>query len=84
MLASQSDSFFATLALNKLTEWYIIANFWAIVFPYYASIMLNALGYLLCFKLCWHNRPGPISHDQYNYGLIFNADGDIAALLLAS
>ena len=21
--------------------------------------MLNALGYLLCFKLCWHNRPGP-------------------------
>ena len=22
--------------------------------------MLNAFGYLSCFKLCWHNRPGPI------------------------
>ena len=23
--------------------------------------MLNAFGYLSCFKLCWHNRPGPNS-----------------------
>ena len=22
--------------------------------------MLNSFDYLLCFKLCWHNRPGPI------------------------
>ena len=21
--------------------------------------MLNAFGYLLYFKICWHNRPGP-------------------------
>ena len=21
--------------------------------------MLDAFGYLSCFKLCWHNRPGP-------------------------
>ena len=21
--------------------------------------MLNAFGYLSCFKLCWHNWPGP-------------------------
>ena len=27
---------------------------------YYASIMLNAFKCLLCSKLCWHNRPGPI------------------------
>ena len=31
------------------------------VFPYYANIMLNAFGYLSCFKLCWHNWPGPNS-----------------------
>ena len=23
--------------------------------------MLNAFGYLSCFKLCWYNRPGPNS-----------------------
>ena len=27
---------------------------------YYASIMLDAFTHLLCSKLCWHNRPGPI------------------------
>ena len=27
--------------------------------PYHAGIMLDAFGYLLCFKLCWHNRPVP-------------------------
>ena len=27
--------------------------------PYYAGIMLDAFGHLLCFKLCWHNRPVP-------------------------
>ena len=24
-----------------------------------AGIMLDAFGHLLCFKLCWHNRPVP-------------------------
>ena len=28
---------------------------------YYASIMLNALTYLLCLKLCWHNRHMPMT-----------------------
>ena len=27
---------------------------------YYASIMLDAFRDLLCSKLCWHNRPGPV------------------------
>ena len=27
---------------------------------YYASIMLDAFRDLLCSKLCWHNRSGPI------------------------
>ena len=31
-----------------------------VYFAYYAGIMLDAFGYLLCFLLCWHNRPGPI------------------------
>ena len=34
-------------------------------FPLYAGIMLNAFNkpfnQPLCSKLCWHNRPGPIS-----------------------
>ena len=30
--------------------------------PYYAGIMLDAFGHLLCFKLCWHNRPVPTSY----------------------
>jgi len=25
------------------------------IFSYYASIILHALAYLLCSKLCWHN-----------------------------
>ena len=26
------------------------------IFAYYAGIMLNAFAFLLCSKLCWHNR----------------------------
>ena len=47
-------------------------NFWqdfdqsyASVFPYSPSIMLHAFDYLLCFKLCQHNQPGPI-HKEFN------------------
>ena len=29
---------------------------------YYASIMLDTLACLLCFKLCWHNRRRPSMH----------------------
>ena len=29
---------------------------------YYAGIMLNAVGYLLCPKLCWHNQHRPSAH----------------------
>ena len=32
-----------------------------VYFAYYAGIMLDAFGYLLCFLLCQHNQPGPIS-----------------------
>ena len=28
---------------------------------YYAIIMLHAFKDLLCLKLCWNNRPGPIA-----------------------
>ena len=27
--------------------------------PYYGGIMLDAFSYLLCSKLCWHNRLVP-------------------------
>ena len=27
--------------------------------PYYAGIMLDAFSYLLCSKICWHNRLVP-------------------------
>ena len=30
-----------------------------IFLTYYAGIMLDAFRYLLCSKLCWHNRPEP-------------------------
>ena len=30
---------------------------------YYAGIMLNAFRYLLCSKLCQHNRQVPAYHD---------------------
>ena len=30
-----------------------------VYFAYYAGIMLDAFGFLLCFLLCWHNRPRP-------------------------
>ena len=30
--------------------------------PYYAGIMLDAFGNLLCFKLCRHNRLVPITY----------------------
>ena len=33
---------------------------------YYASIMLDALNNILCSKLCWHNRPGPI-YKQFQF-----------------
>ena len=33
------------------------------VFAYYAGIMLNAFAFLLCSKLCWHNRLKP-SYDH--------------------
>ena len=32
---------------------------------YYASIMLDAFNNLLCSKLCWHNRPGPICYSVW-------------------
>ena len=32
---------------------------------YYAGIMLNAFGHLLCSKLCWHNRLVPTDHELY-------------------
>ena len=42
-------------------------------FSYYASIMLNAFDFrdLLCSKLCWHNRPGPMDNDNYMYDNLF-------------
>ena len=30
--------------------------------------MLNAFSYLLCSKVCWHNRPVPTSDQQDTYG----------------
>ena len=37
--------------------------------------MLNAFGYLSCFKLCWHNRPGPraiaTNHLQSRFPTLF-------------
>ena len=32
-----------------------------VYFAYYAGIVLDAFGYLLCFLLCRHNQPGPIA-----------------------
>jgi len=37
---------------------HILIKFSKIV--YYSGIMPDAFGHLLCFKLCRHNRPGPI------------------------
>ena len=40
-------------------------DFFIIFYPntsYYAGIMLDAFSYLLCLKLCWHNRRVPICH----------------------
>jgi len=40
--------------------------------------MLHAFGYLLCFKLCWHNQSGPTNGDfkdaaPYLFGENFGA-----------
>jgi len=50
----------------------------ASVFPYYASIMLHAFGYLLCYKLCRHNRPGPIYGGREGSGRRAEAQADAA------
>ena len=42
--------------VNVLLKYMII--FWPNG-PYYAGIMLDAFSYLLCSKLCWHNRLVP-------------------------
>ena len=42
--------------VNVLLKYMII--FWPND-PYYAGIMLDAFSYLLCSKLCWHNRLVP-------------------------
>ena len=39
--------------------WQRLSNNMPVYFAYYAGIMLDAFGYLLCFLLCRHNRPGP-------------------------
>ena len=38
--------------------WQRLSNNMPVYFAYYAGIMLDAFGYLLCFLLCRHNRPG--------------------------
>ena len=38
--------------------WQRLSNNVPVYFAHYAGIMLDAFG-LLCFLLCWHNRPGP-------------------------
>ena len=42
------------------------------IFAYYTGIMLNAFAFLLCSKLCWHNRLKPradcsIREDRYDF-----------------
>ena len=52
---------------------YFVATFIHELNPsYYAGIMLDAFKDLLCSKLCWHNRPGPISKasDSQNFNLL--------------
>ena len=53
----------------------------SIIFSYYAGIVLDAFGYLLCSKLCWHNwlvpNKGPGSSD-----LLFTCSLLICSLLL--
>ena len=39
--------------------WQKLSNNIPVYFAYYAGIMLDAFGYLLCFLLCRHNQPGP-------------------------
>ena len=45
--------------------WQRLSNNMPVYFAYYAGIMLNAFGYLLCFLLCRHNWPGPIVNTSY-------------------
>ena len=45
--------------------WQRLSNNMPVYFAYYAGITLDAFGYLLCFLLCRHNRPGP-KHDHIN------------------
>ena len=42
--------------------WQRLSYNMSVYFAYYAGIMLDAFGYLLCFLLCWHNWPGPNWH----------------------
>ena len=46
------------LKFNTLAVVQIVAILWPNG-PYYAGIMLDAFSYLLCSKLCWHNRLVP-------------------------
>jgi len=48
--------------------------------PYYASIMPDAFCYLLCFKLCRHNRPGPSLSISFVDERSYNCD-DMSVLI---
>ena len=44
----------------KIMHFIQILSILLAIFNYYADIMLNAFAFLLCSKLCWHNRLKPI------------------------
>ena len=44
--------------------------------------MLNAFGYLSCFKLCWHNRPGPNSARPESIGMALLLQAYIGEVLI--
>ena len=52
--------FIVTTVLSKVNTLPVVLLKYIIIFwpndPYYAGITLDAFGYLLCSKLCWHNR----------------------------
>ena len=41
-------------------------------FAYYAGIMLNAVAFLSCSKLCWHNRLKPLTGKDWGMHSTFN------------
>ena len=68
---------------GEVKFWQRLVNNMPAYFPYYASIMLHAFGYLLCFILCQYNRPGPTDMTKallylitisYNYVTSYSVD----------